>query len=292
MNCRVVAIAGVVASVASLLPMPAAASDALPQAARWMLVPADLLTRPYVADPFQPRFRASVVSVFDSAIADSGDERFDLALGGRFGLVRLTPRERPDRPWQLDIEAGFVGQFDLENSLDNLGWDGLYGLTLDKRLAESMMLKMAIKHYSSHVGDELMERTGRRRINYTREETIIGLSWRPVEAWRVYGEAAWGYEIRTPELQDPGRVQAGIEFDARRRLPSGVSWYGACDLGSFEESDWKIDVTVQLGLSRLSGEKTWRLGLELRDGRPPIGEFFQDRERWIGLGLWLDPWRG
>ena len=45
-------------------------------------------------------------------------KRFDLALGGRFGLLRLTPRERPDRPWQLDIEADNVKarqrQLDIE----------------------------------------------------------------------------------------------------------------------------------------------------------------------------------
>lgn len=274
------------------LPLATSASDDVTSGVRgWTLFPDTLVSRPYVADPLQPRFRASLVSVADGSIAESGAERFDLALGGRFGLLRSTPGNRPERPWQLNIEAGFVGQFDRENSLDNIGWDGLYGLTLDKRLTDRSVLKIAVKHYSSHVGDELQERTGRKRINYTREETIVGLTWKPVESWRLYGEAAWGHELRTPELQEPWRLQAGLELASQHRLPAGMTWFAACDLGSFEESDWEIDATVQIGLAKLSGARTWRFGLEARDGRSPIGEFFRARERWVGLGIWLDPWR-
>ena len=77
----------------------------------------------YVADPRQPEFGVAALSVPDPGIPDSGDRRVNLKLGGRFGLLRV------DR-WQVDIEAGFNGQFDIDHSLDNIGWDGIYGFLL------------------------------------------------------------------------------------------------------------------------------------------------------------------
>jgi hypothetical protein len=35
-------------------------------------------------------------------------------------------------------------------------------------------------------------------------------------------------------------------------------------------------------------DRTWRLGVELYDGRPNLGEFFQDSEAHVALGVWLD----
>jgi hypothetical protein len=32
----------------------------------------------------------------------------------------------------------------------------------------------------------------------------------------------------------------------------------------------------------------FRIGLICREGRSLIGEFFQNREKWWGIGLWID----
>lgn len=252
----------------------------------WSAFPVELVSPPYLADPLQPRFGAALIEVSDSAIADTGSRRWALQLGGRFGLVRFAPPSRPERPWQLSIEAGFVGQFDIDNSQDNIGWDGIYGLVLARRLSDRFEVKLAVKHFSSHVGDELQERAGRSRINYTREESIFGVSWRPRQRWRLYGEAARGHELRNPEFQKPGRLQAGAE--CIRPLIWRLDGYAALDLNAFEESDWGIDTTVNVGVALPAGARTWRFGIEYRDGRPTMGEFFEDRERWVGLGVWLD----
>jgi hypothetical protein len=271
-----------------VVPGRAVAESDPPAESGWSAFPPDLLARTYLADPLQPRFAISSLTVSESKIDDTGDRRLALRLGGRFGLVRFTPRNRSQRPWQLNIEAGFQGQFDSDHNQDNIGWDGIYGLVLVKRLSERLELKLAAKHVSSHVGDELQERTGRRRINYTREESIVGLAWRPAQSWRLYGEAARGHELRNSELQKPGRVEAGIEYQTPRALVWGLSGYAAVDLNAFEESDWDVDTTVQTGLSLPSGLRTWRAGIEFHEGRPNLGEFFQDRERWVGFGIWLD----
>ena len=69
--------------------------------------------------------------------------------------------------------------------------------------------KVAWQHLSSHVGDEYAERTGRRRIAYTRNELAGGISERIGERWRAYGEIGWGYSKKNDNLQEPGRLQGG-----------------------------------------------------------------------------------
>ena len=48
------------------------------------------------------------------------------------------------------------------------------------------------------------------------------------------------------------------------------------------------DVTLQAGVSVVSGDRLVRVGIEVHDGRPSLGEFFQDDETYTALGLWID----
>lgn len=271
--------------------------EALPVEARrareWL--PEGTLYEPYVAEIRRPGFAAGVLGAADVGAADSGDLRFSLKLGGRFGLLRLAPTDR-ERLWQLSLEAGFYGQFDIDHSLDNLGWDGLYGLTLTTVRADGRgpAVKLAVNHISSHVGDEYAERTGRRRIGYTREEVAVGASWRPEwrrwQRWRLYGEAAYAHVTRNEALQDPGRVEAGVEYEAPGSVGRTGRWgtYAALDVNVWEERDWEPSVGLAAGFRATSAERTWRLGLLAYDGQIPIGEFFQVEERYLIVGMWLD----
>lgn len=251
-----------------------------------VLFPPEHLYEPYLADPITPRFGLGALYVTDVGIADSGAPRFGLELGGRFGLLRWgsTPR-----PWQMEIEAGFRGWFDIDHSEDNIGWDGIYGLALSHRLGPAWRLKLAVRHISSHLGDEFEERTGRRRIGYTREEAQVGLSWRPSERWRLYAEGAYAYGRSNQELQRPGRVQAGVEHLADTALWRGqMGWYAAVNADAMEERGWEPDLAAQLGLTVPSGGRRWRLGLGYASGRVPLGELFQDEESYWSMGLYLD----
>ena len=42
------------------------------------------------------------------------------------------------------------------------------------------------------------------------------------------------------------------------------------------------------GIVYVQDERRWRFGIEYYDGRAQLGEFFQDDERYISIGLWLD----
>ena len=96
-----------------------------------------------------------------SEIPDTSGTRTMLKAGGRFGIVRWEAAPGGGRSWQLSLDAGLDAMFDSQNSLDNVGWDGNYGITLTTASASRFAYKLGILHCSSHVGDEYMERTGR-----------------------------------------------------------------------------------------------------------------------------------
>jgi uncharacterized protein DUF1207 len=254
-----------------------------------MFLPPGTLYPPYLADPQSVGFGVQWLNYADTAIPDSGIHRVALEAGGQFGVVRAGLSGAGGRAWQVDVLGGFNFQFDADHSLDNIGWDGRYGLLVTTGKLHGAAFKFGVLHDSSHVGDEYMARTRRQRIGYTRHELAAGVSFPVDEHWRTYAEGGWGYELANDELMKPGRGQAGLEHDScRDHRERCTGWYGAVDVSATEERDWRLDMAAQIGLAARSGDRNWRIGIEWYDGRPPIGEFFQYTERSISLGLWLD----
>jgi len=249
----------------------------------------DLYPR-YVADPRRPRFRVVRMSFQDSEIADAGDTRFGLMVGGRYGFLRFHPDAAPDRGIQIDLEGAISGQFDLDSSQDNIGWDGLYGLQVAWAPRRGPVLRFAIFHQSAHLGDEFIEETGRERINYTRQEHAAGASWGFRSHWRVYGEAARGFDLRNEQPQDRWRGQYGLEYESDTVIGNHWGWYAAVDSNHYQEDHWNATATFQGGLRRHVERlaRTYRFGIEYGNGRSQMGEFSREDERYIALGVWFD----
>ena len=248
-------------------------------------LPGNSLYAPYLADPRRPAFSISQQRVEGAGIQDVGDQRTGIQIGSRFGLARWGAGA-----FGLDAEVGFLGAFDDESSTDNIGWDGLFGFDLVWQPRDTLTLRLGAAHDSAHVGDELIERTGRTRLDYTREELRLGASLSLTPAWRSYAELAWAYTLRNEDVMEPGRWQAGLEFDAARGREDSFHPYWAVDVSGFEEDDWEPNLAAQLGVVRhSSGGGILRAGLEVVSGRSPLGEFSQDRETYLALGIWIDP---
>lgn len=275
-------------------PDAAAGDDATPEAASAGLVvawaPAAEFYPQYTADPLRPQSALKLLYLADSDIPVTSSSRFGLHLGGRFGLVRWYREGTPDRGWQLDFEGGFLAQFDVGKSLDNIGWDGLLGLFISWLPSPDLGLRLGIRHDSAHVGDEYAERTGRRRIDYTREELAAGVSWAPAARWRVYGEAGVG-DTGGGRTGSRWRLQSGLEYRGTRRFwKERMGWYAAADLQSFEEDDWRLRSALQLGFILPTGRGTsrYRFALELITGRSVLGEFSFEADTSIGVGWYFD----
>jgi len=149
-------------------------------------------------------------------------------------------------------------------------------------------LSGAIFHDSAHIGDEYADRTGRTRIDYTREEFAFGAAFRLARGLRAYAEGGYGYYLLTEE-QKPWRAHGGVEYTARPSLIGDrFAWYAAVDFSGTEEREWRLDTSVQTGITTTAGGRRWRIGVQYNDGAPPMGEFFQDTEAWFTVGFWID----
>lgn len=266
-------------------------SASLSSGRQWEFGPGDRLYPVYIANPIRPQMGIARAYFSETDIPNAGDERYIIRLGANVGFLRFSPTDKPDSGFQLDVEAGYIGMFDIESSLDNIGWDGIYGVLLSWSNGEGFAAQTGIKHVSAHVGDEYAEKTGRERINYTRGEYVLGLSLAGKKYWRVYGEGGYAYDQRNEQLQEPWRLEAGLEFaDPHRFWNERFGWYAAADCNWYEESDWSTDFTVQAGLlvAREKLHRNFRFGLEYRNGRSLLGEFFFGDETYVSLGLWVD----
>jgi len=273
----------------SLAGDPPASADPVPAATVWEFLPEAGFYPPYIADPIRPQSALMLIGVPSSDIPETGHGRFSLRLGGQFPIVALHPDRDPDRGWQLDFEGGFFGHFDTGYSLDNIGWDGVFGLLLDYKPRSDLAFRFGTMHDSAHVGDEYAERTGRSRVSYTREELVLGVSWQATRSWRTYFEV--GSQFGGDDFQEPWRAQTGVEYLGRRLTPRmRASWYAALDLRAYQENDWHPRATGQVGLLIPTGRgrSRYRAAVEVASGRTVLGEFFLSSETYAGLGWYFD----
>jgi hypothetical protein len=242
----------------------------------------------YAADPHRPTNSITESFTIGGSITDTDSPLTQVATGGRFGILRFKPATPEGRAWQLSVEASFDAIFDSQNKLDVVGWDGNYGLTVTTASSSPLAWKFAMQHVSSHIGDEYQMRTGRERVNYTREELSVGADWRWSPRWRAYGEAGVAYYRGDPALE-PWRIQSGVEWESGLG-PCGPRFacYAAANISTMQERGWRVDKTVGAGIVIQSVGRTSRLFIEWHDGRPTANEFFNDTVATLSLGVRMD----
>lgn len=275
---------------ASVAPPSARLSWDLDGGSRLTLVPPGDLYPRYLADPRRPRTGLAFLYTPDTEISGGGSSRLDVNIGIRHGFLRLSPQGKTDEGFQVDGEVGFFGQFNVQSSLDNVGWDGWYAVALDFAPGGPVRFKLANRHLSAHLGDEFVEKVGRERVNYTRQDFSLGVAWTPVAHWTVYGEPSYAYSLGSERL-GRGAVQAGLQYDVPDGLWDGrAGYYAALDAQLFEDNGWHPNFTTQVGLSlELPGSnRRYRVGVEAHAGRSVLGEFFELDESYVSLGFWLD----
>lgn len=248
-----------------------------------VLFPGDNLYPRYLADPRQPMMKGLVLHMLRSDTPEHGNPLMEFTMGGRVKLLRWHPAHDPDLGVELSLHMAFLGRFDPDNKYDLIGWDGYFGSMIAFRPIESLGLKVAHQHDSAHVGDEYMQRTGRRRITYTREEIAIGAMYDGVYPLRPYVEAGYAVHLGPADGLRVWRTQAGLEIDLG--LP-----YAAVDATFWQELRWRPTVTAQVGVKfdQPDSGRRYGLALQFESGRSVLGEFYEDQNRTIGGGFWFD----
>ncbi len=176
----------------------------------------------------------------------------------------------------------------MKYSWDNTGWDGFYGLYLSWMLTPDLGFRVGSQHNSSHIGDEYSERTGRKRIHYTREEAALGVSWSFRPRWTTYAELGVGNGIAGSITS---RMEAGLQYISKQKYWNGsASRFAAIDIRTYEETDWSTRFTAQAGYWIPVGTRSsvHRLAIEFGTGRSVMGQFLWEKETWLGIGWYYE----
>lgn len=243
-------------------------------------LPVDELFKPLMADPRQPQFsikyhRYDVEEDFNAASVSFGDYfGFASGLFGEYGVSQIGLQGAVFAVFNLDSES-----FDLVNA------DYWIGIPVSLRRGPFSYLAR-IYHQSSHLGDEfLLGNPDFPRINLSYEDLEALMSYE-YKRWRFYGGG--GVIINSEPNLDPLHAQGGVEY----RQPSPFSnWQmvGAADLQATQEQNWHGNMSFQFGAAydgRASREI--RFMLEHYRGFSPNGQFYNERLRYTGLGVYFD----
>lgn len=250
-----------------------------------------------VADPKDPRFQGSVLSV---SAPDRSTTVGAVTLGEQVGVIRWRT-ERGTRAVQLGLSAGVFAQFDLQTPSMNL-MNADYALGIPLTLREGpVSARLRIYHQSSHLGDEYLLTESPERVNLSFESVEALASLQVADGSpatvRIYGGGEYLMR-REPSELEPGILHAGIE--ARQ----GAPLFHAADLGEarlvvgldarlWEHHDWRPAWSFRGGLEfgpvagRSDPDRGLSLLVELYDGPSPYGQFVTQQIQYAGVGLHL-----
>lgn len=249
----------------------------------WGLVvlPESLIYRSYLAGIKESRMGAQLVNRQDDGTLLDG------TLGGRIGILRLGPRDKP-LGYQVDVEGSAQVRLDPAEDVDVRSVDFRAGVPFSYGWG-NQQIKFGYYHLSSHLGDEfVLKNPGFKRLNFARDVLILGYSIYPTERLRFYGEAGWAFWSDVSGLWE---FQFGAEYAPTR--PTGIRGepFWAINGHLRQEVNYGGGLTAQAGWAwRDDGPagRLFRIGLHYYNGESPQFSFFDDFEQQIGGGVWYD----
>lgn len=242
--------------------------------------PEQPLFAPLIADPRQPRFSMSYQRYHISGQAFNAGS---VAFGEYFGLASGFFGEPGSS--QVGLQGAVFALFNLDaESRDLINADYWIGLPFSYRRGRWSHL-FRVYHQSSHLGDEfLLGHPGITRVNLSYEDTefISSYEW---EQARLYGGA--GYVINSEPNLDPWHARIGAEF-VKPSVWRKLNFLAGLDVQASEELEWKPSRSLLAGIEFSSvGNRRLRLMAEYFVGHSPHGQFFQERLRYAGIGLYF-----
>ena len=278
---RWVALAVAVASMAS----PASAQDGTGSAWDDDLFPALLAAPREIQSYFTVLWWET--ATLDSRVASMG-------VGDALPLARWGTAERT--VGRLAVEYAVLAQFDLDGpSFDFVNADFFVGLPVSLRRGRTSV-RLRFYHWSAHLGDEFLLRSGleREEVSVEALEILVARRWGPA---RLLGGAVRRTR-RFPKALSPSILRVGGE------LAPSAPWTRAGWLGEIRPlvgldvrwtdiagpRGWSAGVSGTVGLEFRPvgpGRRAFAVVVEGFDGLAPYGQFFRDDLRTVGVGLRL-----
>ena len=249
-------------------------------------LPEGTLFRPLIADPKELRFYFSYRPYQHAPYyLSQSTEIFAGSLGALFGLYRSI-NNSGGYSWQANISGGIYSEFDIRYFY-LVDTDYFIGLPFTFRKgAESYRINFY--HESSHLGDQYMQHSNITRIEFSYEAlNFIGsYEW---TRWRIYYGGEYMVQVE-PSNYRPITIQSGLEYYGTKRFLLGRV-VGGLDLKCTQENKWPLNTSLKVGLqfddSNPHG-RSIRFLLEGYKGFSPVGQFFNDRLTYVGLGITLE----
>jgi hypothetical protein len=254
-----------------------------PQDWTWQVLPDGLIYKTYLAGVKEPRL--STTFLYQSGYGWV----MDSMLGARVGVLRHGHvSDTRIEGWQWDVEGAGQPRLDLEEQFDLDAADFRAGTYLTHR-RDKWAWRFGYYHISSHAGDEFMIRNPDFvRRNYVRDSILFGTSFYPVDALRLYGEAA--YAFHTDGGAEPWELQFGVDFSPVCSNGFRPKPFFAINGQLRQDFNFGGNLVVQAGgqWRSVPTGRLLRLGMEYYNGKTRQWEFFDVNEQQWGMGIWYD----
>jgi hypothetical protein len=211
---------------------------------------------------------------------------WDGSLGGHVGILRYGTQDAlwPEG-WQFDVDGVALPRLDSTRSI--VSTDFRIGFPITYREG-SWEFKFGYYHLSSHLGDlYMLSHPDVMRINYVREQLVMGVAYRPILDLRIYGEANWAFH--NDGGSQPWEFQFGIDYSPSQ--PNGIygAPFAAINSKIEEDLNYSGNVTFEAGWQwRGTTGHTFRTGLQYFDGYSFQRQFYNRYQELIGAGVWYD----
>ena len=255
---------------------------------QWELLPSDVIWHSYWAGVKESRISGTVFEELDGNVST-----LDVTLGGRAALARFGTRVngRPEG-FEIQLEGSAMPRLNLDEDWDVDSTDFRFGVPLIYGDGRTQW-KLAYYHLSAHLGDEFIERTGiapTDRINYATDELVLGFSFFPRPAWRLYGEAGWAFYADGGA--EPWEFQFGVDYAQPGATGLRGTPFVAVNGYLRQEVNYGGSFTAQAGwLWRGKSGRILRTGVHYLNGESPQLEFsgpLKTFEHHIGAGVWYE----
>ncbi len=248
----------------------------------WQVLPDGIMYKSYLADNHDSRMGSQWIYKKDYGWL------WDATLGARAGILRYGNQD-PFYPegWQLDIEGAAFVRMNLEHDRDVDSVDYRFGVPLTARRG-AWEMKFGYYHLSSHMGDEYMVRNNSLdRINYVRENLLLGVGLHPNQNMRLYSEVIYGFY--TDGGAEPWMFQFGAEYSPITCSRAGGAPFVAVHGRISQETDWSGGVTFQTGWQwHGRSNHTFRIGMQYFNGMEDQAQMYNHWEQQVGGGIWYD----
>ena len=147
-------------------------------------------------------------------------------------------------------------------------------------------------HQSSHVGDEFLiaqyqQNTNFQGVNLSYEALDLKLSYELPYGMRVYGGGG-GLVDKDPTSLKTWNTEYGFEFRSPWIMDlAAMRPIFAADVKNWQQNNWSSQISVIAGVE-FDNTNVWGRKLQILaeyyDGNTPIGQFYQTKVQYAGIG--------